>query len=87
MSQPAPVSKDRNAFSRRYNMPEDSRKARDKNLEAKREEAKGKVYDYSHKTPEERLAVLDAKLGKGVGARKERARLEAMVAAEQIATQ
>lgn len=48
--------------------------------EAKRTEASARHEAYNKLTPKQRLDKLDAKLGKGVGAKKERAKLAALIA-------
>jgi hypothetical protein len=45
----------------------------------RREEAKERQENYSKLTVEQKLAAIDAKLGMGIGAKKQRARLIAML--------
>jgi hypothetical protein len=47
--------------------------------EVKQEEAKARQAAYDKLSPKQKLAKLDAKFGKGKGAAKERARLEALI--------
>lgn len=48
-----------------------------KSQQQKRDEAEARQTIRASRTPQQQLAILDRKLGKGVGAVKERARLEA----------
>lgn len=43
----------------------------------KRNQAEARTEAHAKRTPEQQLAQLDARLGKGVGAARERAKLEA----------
>ena len=45
----------------------------------KREEAQERQAAYSKLTPQQKIAALDARLGKGVGAVKQRARLQELI--------
>jgi hypothetical protein len=45
----------------------------------RREEAQKRQDARDHRTPEQQLALLDSRLGAGQGARKERARLAALI--------
>lgn len=80
-----PAGKNPKWFSKKYRTREESDAAKQRHLEAQRAAAKGRKFDYSTKTPRQRLNILDRRLGKGVGARKERARLQAAIAAERAA--
>lgn len=48
-------------------------------MEFRREEAQKRQDAREHRTPEQQLALLDSRLGAGQGARKERARLAALI--------
>lgn len=48
-----------------------------KRKEARREEAMARQAAYAELSPKQKLAALDAKFGKGLGAARERARIEA----------
>ena len=52
---------------------------RKERIKQKREEAQIRQEEYSKLTPKQKLDRLDARLGPGVGAKKERARLEALL--------
>ena len=52
---------------------------RKQRLAQKRHEAQVRQEEYSKLTPKQKLERLDARLGPGVGAKKERARLEALL--------
>lgn len=56
-----------------------TRLKRKQHLEQKRLEAQVRQEEYSKLTPKQKLDRLDARLGPGVGAKKERARLEALL--------
>ncbi|KKN47007.1 hypothetical protein LCGC14_0666990 [marine sediment metagenome] len=45
----------------------------------KREEAEARQVEYNTLTPKEKLSKLDKKLGKDIGAKKERARLHKLI--------
>lgn len=47
--------------------------------ERKREEAKARQVEWDKLTPQEQLATLDKQLGKGTGAKKQRARLQGLI--------
>lgn len=51
-----------------------------KTAEQRRKESLARCEQTGHLTPRERLERLDAKLGVGVGAKKERARLQSLLA-------
>ena len=53
-----------------------------KSKKDKRKEAKARQEKYDKLTPQQRLDKLDRKLGKGVGAKKERARLLKLIGGE-----
>ena len=78
-----PPGKSKGWFSRRYKSEDESRAAKQRHLE--KQAAKGKKFDYSPKSLRQRLNILDKRLGKNVGATKERARLHAAIVAEREA--
>jgi hypothetical protein len=47
--------------------------------EARRERAAWRTFERSLRSPQQQLAILDQRLGVGQGAKKERARLNAMI--------
>lgn len=53
------------------------------NSETIRKELEERLANWRAKTPEEQLAALDVRLGKGVGAKRQRARLEALITASR----
>lgn len=53
-------------------------------VKARREAAKARQAESDKRTPEERLARLDAAFGKGKGAKKERAKLLAKIEAKLV---
>jgi hypothetical protein len=48
-------------------------------MKFRKEEAQKRQDARNHRTPEQQLALLDSRLGAGQGARKERARLAALI--------
>lgn len=50
----------------------------------RRIEAEGRQAEYEKLSPAEQIALLDARLGKGIGAKKQRARLAKALAKEQV---
>jgi len=61
-----------------------SRKNSHGHIEHRREEAKVRQAAYGKLTPEQKLAQLDAALGKGKGAKKVRAQLDTITTVEKL---
>lgn len=71
-------------FSRRHDDDHDHRRAREAyqerhGLEARRETAADRQQKRDQLSPAEQIVALDERLGSGQGARKERARLQALI--------
>jgi len=79
----APQGKKKGWFSRRYRSEDESRAAKKTHFDAQC--AGVKPRRYTKRTPLGQLRELNRRLGKGVGAAKERARLQAQIAAEKAA--